>query len=182
MSNYRTSACSKMSVQCRVIVVSTCTCMCVIFQLHVGLAEFYIGQMQYISDDEPHLGVILGSCASALIVGIVAVAVTAVVCRRSRRCCSYFSQRSRTRSPAAASTAAINAGYLNEVPLPTLKKDRDTLFVTQTGDDGGIVDARDSNGITAVEHLSDMYLTPFGKQRYDNTDGYLAPVAWQMEN
>ena len=154
--------------------------LCINFQLHIGNAlEFYVGQMQYVSDDEPDLGVILGSSAGALSVVIFAVVVTAMVCWKSRRCRSCVS---RQKPQSSARTAAINEGFLDAMPFPKMKRDRDTLFIGQTGVSGRNVDTYGSRDNIAFPFVSDMYLTPVGMQQYDNRGWYRAPVGGQRNN
>ena len=137
--------------------------------------------MLYVSDDEPDLGVILGSSAGAMSVVIFAVGVTAMVCCKSRRCRECVSRK---KPRPSARTAAINEGFLDAVPLPKMKRDRDTLFVSQTGVSGRNFDTYmfGSRDTTAIPFVSDMYLTPVGMQQYDNRGWYRAPVGAQRNN
>ena len=146
-----------------------------LFQLFIGNAEFYVGQMEYVSDnDSTNLGVILGSCAGALVAVVIAVALVIVCCksRRLRDCVL----RKKTNSSTEETGAIINEGFLNAMKLPQLKKCRDTVLVGRVQVGNGktcIIGGSDQD--LSPQQLSDEYLTPSGKQMNGLTSEYLTP-------
>ena len=154
------------------------------FQLHVGFAEFYVGQMRYVAaSDDPNLGVvILGSCAGGAVILIVVAVVLLLLGRKSRRFRDFIStrrQKKRMSSSSAKETGVTNAGFLIDFDLPQLKRDRDTvIFTPARGGDGGDADVN-VGGSDQNATITDEYLTPPSKGGTASTDGHLAPSVKQ---